>query len=141
LSSGGMSRSVGTRRSWPCLPFLDDVIVIKAVSIRPLIAPEGSIEVEGGGTSGETLSQAAMTAAAERATEKAKGKTNKKFSDLLAPVLPNEPPKDRTIGAASTYGSKLLRRAERGGGSIPKRAFSPHLTRRCNRCSPLPGHG
>jgi len=56
---------------------LDDVVGIEADSIRLFIAPEGAINVESGGTSGEALSQAAMKAASE-AKEK-KDKTEKKL--------------------------------------------------------------
>jgi predicted transcriptional regulator len=64
---------------------LGDVIGIKADSIRLFIAPEGAIDVEGGGTSGEALSRAAMKAASERVEEKARRKTDK---NLLGPVAP-----------------------------------------------------
>jgi hypothetical protein len=68
----------------------DDVIGIKADSIRLFIASEGAIAVEGGGTAGEALSQAAMKAAIEKAKEKAKHKTDKKPFGPLAPLVPDD---------------------------------------------------
>jgi hypothetical protein len=67
---------------------LDDVIGIEADSIRLFIAPESAIEVKGGGTSGEALSQAAMKAAAERAKEKAKRQDQKNCSACPPPSSP-----------------------------------------------------
>jgi DNA-binding MarR family transcriptional regulator len=88
---------------------LDDVVGIGADSIRLYIAPEGAIEVEGDGTSGEALSQAAMKAATERAKEKAKDKAGKKPVGPPAPVIPEEPPKERMISAVRSLAFDILR--------------------------------
>jgi hypothetical protein len=88
---------------------LDDVIGINADSVRLFVAPEGAIEGEGGDTSGEALSQAGMQAATERAKEKAKDKTEKKLFGPLAPVIPDDPPKERMLGAVKSLAFDILR--------------------------------
>jgi hypothetical protein len=64
---------------------LDDVVGIGADSIRLYIAPEGTIETEGFGTSGEALSQAAMKAASEKTEIRGERKRSK---CLPQPSLP-----------------------------------------------------
>ncbi len=86
---------------------LDDVIGIKADSIRLFIAPEGAIEVKGGGTSGEVLSQAAMQAAAENAKEKGERRSDK--NGLIATAVSDDPPKERMIGAVKSLTFDILR--------------------------------
>jgi len=86
---------------------LDDVIGIGADSIRLFIAPEGGIEAEGGGTSGEALSQAAMKVAIQRAEEKAKNKTDKNGSPTT--VIPDELPKEQMISAIKSLAFDILR--------------------------------
>jgi hypothetical protein len=88
---------------------LDDVMGIKAASTRLFIAPEGAIEVEGGGTSGEALSQAATKAATERANERASNETNKKTLDPPVDLVPNESPKERMISAVKSLAFDILR--------------------------------
>jgi len=85
---------------------LDDVISIGADSIRLFIAPEGALEVDDGGTSGEALSQAAMQAAIEGAERKAKGKT----WDAVFGGASDESQKERMIGAVRSLAFDLLRR-------------------------------
>ena len=84
---------------------LDDVVGIGADSIRLYIAPESAIEVDGGGMSGEVLSEAAMKAAAERA----KHKIDKKLVDPPALVIPDEQPKERVISAVTSLAFDILR--------------------------------
>jgi hypothetical protein len=77
---------------------LDDVVGIGADSTRLYIAPEGAIEAEDGGTSGQALSQDAM---------KAVRKKDKKASP--ATVIADEPPKERMISAIKSLAFDILR--------------------------------
>ncbi len=86
---------------------LNDVIGIGADSTRLFMAPEGAIEAEGGGMSGEALSQAAMKAAIQRAEEKAKNKADK--NGQPASVIPDESPKERMIRAVNSLAFDILR--------------------------------
>jgi hypothetical protein len=88
---------------------LDDVIGINADSIRLFVAPDGAIEVEGGGLSGEALSQAALQAATERAKEKAKTKLTKNCSARSRPLSSDDPPKERMISAVKSLAFDILR--------------------------------
>lgn len=97
---------------------LDDVIGINADSIRLFVAPEGAIEVEGGGTSGKALSQAAMQASAERAKEKAKDKTDKKLFPR-APLVLDDPPKERMISAIKSLAFDILRAIDESTPPVP----------------------
>jgi hypothetical protein len=87
---------------------LDDVVGIGADSARIYIASEGAIDVEGGGTSGEALSQAAINAATEGAKERAKANTEKKLFKPSVRVIDNEPPKDRMISALKSLAFDIL---------------------------------
>jgi hypothetical protein len=102
-------RMLKHRSPYISLHDIDDVIGIEADSARLFIAPEGIIDVEGGGTSGEALSQAAMKAATERAKKKAKDKANKKQSDWTVGILPEESPKERMIDAIKSLAFDILR--------------------------------
>lgn len=87
---------------------LDDVIGIGADSVRLFIAPEGAIDVEGDGTSGEALSQAAV-AAAQRAKENAKDDIDGKPLGAPALVVSDEQPKERMISAVKSLAFDILR--------------------------------
>ena len=84
---------------------LEDVVGIGADSTRLYIASEGAIEAEGGGTSGEALSQAAMNAATQAAKERAKANAGKP----PVPAIDNEPPRDRMINALKSLAFDILR--------------------------------
>jgi hypothetical protein len=88
---------------------LDDVVGIGADSLRLYIAPEGAIEAEGGGTSGEALAEAALEASIEGAKGKAKRRTEKKRSGPNAAAIPDEPPKERMIRAVKSLAFDILR--------------------------------
>jgi hypothetical protein len=83
---------------------LDDVIGIGPDSIRLFIAPEGALEADDGGTSGEALSQASMQAATGRAERKAKGKTS---AAVIGGTF-DESPKERMISAVRSLAFDLL---------------------------------
>lgn len=99
---------------------LDDMVGIGADSIRLYIAPEGAIKVEGGGASGEALSQAAMKSASEKAESRAKDKASKRSVDSPASVILERPPKERMIGAIRSLAFDILRALD---GSTPPEAL------------------
>jgi hypothetical protein len=99
---------------------LDDVIGIKADSIRLFIAPEGAIEAEDGATSGEALSQAAMKDATDKREKREKHRTDKKLVGPSVPIVPDDPPKERMIRAVKSLAFDILRAIDE---SIPPEAL------------------
>jgi hypothetical protein len=99
-----VKRMLKNRSPYISLHDLNDVIGIGAESVRIFMASEGAIEAQGGGTSGEALSLAAMKAAIERKTQR---KTNEKLSSLL--IIADDPPKERMIRAVKSLAFDILR--------------------------------
>ncbi|WKW51402.1 hypothetical protein [Rhodomicrobium lacus] len=100
-------RILKDRSPYISLHDLNDVVGIGANSIRLFIAPEGAIETEDGGASGEALSQAAMKVAIQRAEKKEKNRPDKNGSPATA--VPDELPKERMISAIRSLAYDFLR--------------------------------
>lgn len=86
----------------------DDVIGIGAESRRLYIAPEEAIEVEGGGSSGESLSKAAMRAAAQAVGKKARHKADRKSLAPSAPTIHDEESRERITSAVKSLAFDVL---------------------------------
>jgi hypothetical protein len=86
-----------------------DVIAIGADSVRLFIAPEGAIETDDGGVSGEALSRAIMNAATEGARKKAKDETDKKRARSTASIADHESAKERMVSAVKSLAFDILR--------------------------------
>jgi hypothetical protein len=101
-----VKRMLKNRSPYISVHDINDVVGIGAESVRLFIAPEGAIEAQGGGTSGEALAEAAVKAAVERKTWKTR-QTNEKHSSQ--PLIWDDSPKEQMIRAVKSLAFDILR--------------------------------